>query len=246
MSTLVDRYGRSLERTRNHHYIRQVYGWLLAGLLATSATAWASLNLGTPVFQRVDGEAMVLPPLVARFVAHPVLSGGLFLGFGILAVVARKAEISSAAAYLFFATFSGLFLGPCLYLAEWDAAHHVMLSAHPIRDTFVITVGSFVGLTTYVWRTGKDFEFLGGMLYTGLWVVILAGCLALFLGSNVLSLAVCSVGTIVFLGYILFDTSRVLAGKNDDAVGDALALYLDVINLFVNLLRILSNTTSDD
>jgi modulator of FtsH protease len=63
----------------------------------------------------------------------------------------------------------------------------------------------------------------------------------MFLHSSALSLAVASVSVLLFSGYILYDTSRILrAGEEDDAVGAALRLFLDVVNLFLALLRILS------
>ena len=80
----------------------------------------------------------------------------------------------------------------------------------------------------------------------GLWVVIGAMVLGFFFHSAALQLAIASVGVLLFCGYILFDTSRMLRGRRlgSDAVGAALGLFLDVVNLFLFLLRILSSRRS--
>ena len=72
-------------------------------------------------------------------------------------------------------------------------------------------------------------------------MVIGASLLALLFHSSALSLAVASVSVLVFAGFILYDTSRILRSGGGDAVGAALSLFLSVINLFLALLRILSS-----
>ena len=78
----------------------------------------------------------------------------------------------------------------------------------------------------------------------GLWVVLGAILLSIFVHSAALSLAIASVGVLLFSGYILYDTSRLLREPCTDAVSAALRLFLDVVNLFVFLLRILSSSRS--
>ena len=113
-----------------------------------------------------------------------------------------------------------------------------------MRDAFLLTAITFGGLTGYCFVTKRDFSFMGAALSTGLWVVIGASLLGFFFHSTALSLAVASVAVILFAGYILYDTSRILrsgAVATGDAVSAALSLFLDVINLFLALLRILSS-----
>ncbi len=111
----------------------------------------------------------------------------------------------------------------------------------------LLTLAAFTGLTSYVFITKKDFSFMRASLITGLWVIIGAGLLAIFLGSSVLHLAVASVAIILFCGFILFDTAKILLEPDlGNAVGDALGLFLDVANIFINLLSIFSSKSSSD
>ena len=88
----------------------------------------------------------------------------------------------------------------------------------------------------------RDFSFLGGFLSMGLWVLIGASLLSMFVGGAAFSLAIASVGVLLFGGYILFDTSRICVTlTNRDAVGAAIGLYLNFLNMFLFLLRILSS-----
>jgi FtsH-binding integral membrane protein len=116
------------------------------------------------------------------------------------------------------------------------------LDPSPVRDAFLLTGAAFVGLTSYVLVTRKDFSFLAAGLSMGIWVVLGGVILGMFLHSAVLQLAVASAGVVLFCGYVLYDTSRLLrAGDESDSVGAALRLFLDVMNLFLFLLRILSS-----
>ncbi len=77
----------------------------------------------------------------------------------------------------------------------------------------------------------------------GLWVLIGASVFSLFLGGTAFSLAIASVGILLFGGFILYDTSRMLRDpSNRDAVGAAIGLYLNFLNLFLFLLRILASS----
>jgi modulator of FtsH protease len=88
----------------------------------------------------------------------------------------------------------------------------------------------------------RDFSFLGGALSMGLWVLIGASLIGLFVGGNAFSLAIASVGVLLFGGFVLYDTSRMLRDpSNRDPVGAAIGLYLNFLNIFIFLLRILSS-----
>jgi modulator of FtsH protease len=120
------------------------------------------------------------------------------------------------------------------------------LSAAPVRDAFGLAVLGFTGLTSYALLSKRDFSFLGGFLSIGLWVVIGASLIGLFVGGTAFSLAISSVVVILFGGYILYDTSRLLHDReNRDAVGVAIGLYLNFLNLFLALLRILASSRRD-
>jgi modulator of FtsH protease len=77
------------------------------------------------------------------------------------------------------------------------------------------------------------------MLMTGLVVVVVASLIGFFIPSSAYQLMVASLSAIVFSGYILFDTSRLILGGETNYIMATLSLYLDVLNLFLALLRLL-------
>lgn len=87
--------------------------------------------------------------------------------------------------------------------------------------------------------TKKDFGFLGKFLFIGLVVVILASLANIFFQVPALALTVSTVSILIFSGYILYDISRIVHGGETNYISATLSVYLDVYNIFVNLLNIL-------
>jgi modulator of FtsH protease len=224
-------------------YLRKVYALFGGGILFAIAGAMVALYAGTPVaVGSRGGETVALPPIVAFGVEHFFISAAIFIGaFFVARSVRQKPGINVAA--LFGYTFiTGLFIAPSLFFAQMMASQGATLDPSPIRDAFLLTGAAFTGLTGYVFITKKDFSFLGASLSMGLWVLLGAMLLGFFLNSAALQLAIASVGVLLFSGYILYDTSRILRSEGPrEAVSDALGLFLDVVNLFLFLLRILSS-----
>ena len=235
--------------SRDLTYIRLVYFWLIVGLLIAAGTAWLSLNVGGEVYtQMEEHKPQVLAPVACAWgVEHPWVT---FIG--VLALVAaasifRKVRGVSALLYVAFTGTMGVVAGPALFYAQYKAAQHVTLSDNPIRESFVLTLGAFLGLTTYTWTTKSDFSGLRAILWPGLWITIFATVLAFMSGSKPFVLAVDSVVILLFCGFIVYDTQKVLQKSNgEDAIGDALNLFLDVFNIFIRLLNITSSTRSSD
>jgi modulator of FtsH protease len=223
-------------------FLRKVYGLFTGGIVTAAVGALVALYAGANMSQasvEVGNAVVKVPPLVAFFSQHAIIGAILFIGafFGASAVRQRPGVNVAA---LFGATFlSGLYLAPMLWFVQLMASQGQTLTASPIRDAFLLTVLGFTGLTTYAMLSKKDFSFLGGFLSMGLWVVIGAGLIAIFVGSNAFALAIASVTILLFGGYILYDTSRMLRDpSNRDPVGAAIGLYLNFMNIFVALLRI--------
>jgi modulator of FtsH protease len=227
-------------------YLRKVYALFGGGILFAIAGALVALYVGTPtVIGSRGGETLTLPPLVAFNVEHFFISAAIFIAafFGARAV--RQTPGINVAALFGYTFITGLFIAPSLFFAQLMASHGATLDPSPIRDAFLLTGAAFTGLTGYVFITKKDFSFLGASLSMGLWVLIGAMVLGFFLNSAALQLAIASVGVLLFSGYILYDTSRILRSEGPrEAVSDALGLFLDVVNLFLFLLRILSSQRS--
>jgi modulator of FtsH protease len=231
-------------------FLRKVYTLFTGSLVAACVGALVALYAGADMSraQVVIGRATVtVPPLVGFFANHWIIGMLLFIGafFG-ASMVREKPGVNVAA--LFGAAFtSGLYIAPMLWLVQIQASQGLTRSAAPVRDAFLLTVLGFTGLTSYALLSKRDFSFLGGFLSMGLWVLIGASLLSLFVGGSAFSLAIASVGVLLFGGYILFDTSRILRDPaNRDPVGAAIGLYLNFLNLFLFLLRILASGRRSD
>ena len=104
-----------------------------------------------------------------------------------------------------------------------------------------MTTVIFAALTAYVWITRKDLRFLESGLFIGLLTLLGVGLLLLVIGPVPLLNGFLAVaGTLLFCGYILYDTSSLMLTLGpDDAIIGAVQLYLDIINLFLYLLELL-------
>jgi modulator of FtsH protease len=225
-------------------YLRKVYLLFTGGILFAIAGALLALYAGTEVQVRTGaGATAYLPPLVAFGVQHWFVMLAVYMASFFGATFARRIPGLNVLALFGYALITGLFLAPTLFFAQLMASQGATLDSSPVRDAFLLTGAAFTGLSSYALITRKDFSFLGAALSTGIWVVLGAMILGMFLHSAVFHLAIASVGVLLFAGYILYDTSRMLrSGDETDPVGAALRLFLDVVNLFMFLLRILSSS----
>ncbi|EYF06683.1 Integral membrane protein [Chondromyces apiculatus DSM 436] len=215
-----------------------------ASVVFSAAGAMIALYAGTSVSRVAVGEGSyktTVPPLVALVAQHPFITLALSLGAVFGASFVRHIKGVNVVALFGMATVLGILFAPALFVAQLSAGMGGTFSASPIRDAFILSVVGFGGLTTYALFTRKDFSYLGGALTMGIFVVLGASILNIFLGSSAFGLAISSVGVLLFGAYVLYDTSRLLHSDDEqDAVGGAIRLYLDFINIFLALLRILS------
>jgi FtsH-binding integral membrane protein len=110
-----------------------------------------------------------------------------------------------------------------------------------VLQALILTAAVFSSLTAYVFVTKKDFSFLGAGLFAGLMILLVWSLLNSFFpfgpwGRMVFAL----LGALLFVGYILYDTSMIMHHLGpDEYIQGAISLYLDIINLFLYLLEIL-------
>lgn len=241
MSTLegTRRYrGFALDRGA---FLRKVYSLFTLSIMLSGAAAAAACLTGT----QVASHGMTVPSAVATALDHPYLMFFSLLGTTVLASVFRHVRGLNVLALGLVATLSGFFIAPMVYMVQMKAHTGTTLTTQPVLHAFILASAAFVGLTAYVFVTGKNFSAWGGFLSMGLWTVIGAGILGLFFGGSVFGLALASVSVLLFGCYVLYDTSRLLDKGENDVVGCALSLYLDFLNLFVNLLRIFAGGSKD-
>ena len=165
------------------------------------------------------------------------------LAIGLLWFVLPRTANSSSGVLVVFA-FTGLLgfgLGPMLnnYLALSNGSELIMTA---LGGTGVI----FLGLSGYALTTRKDFSFLGGMMFIGILVVLMAMIANIFLAIPALSLTISAAVIFIMSGLILFDTSRIINGGETNYLLATAALYLDIYNIFVHLLHILGALSGDD
>ena len=205
-------------------FLKKVYGLLAASLFTATVGAYLGAGPLLPV---------VAPNIFLLFIVE--------IGLIFFASYAAQKPGLNMIALFSFTTVSGLTLGPVL-------AMYVMAGrSHIITEAFLLTALIFTALTLYVVFSRKDFSFMSGFLFTGLIIVVVGGLLNALVFQSPMGQFMIS-GAVVFLfsGFILYDTSNILRNySTDQHVSATLALYLDVLNLFVALLSILGLARDD-
>jgi modulator of FtsH protease len=166
----------------------------------------------------------------------------MLVGFGLLFVVNRMADSSKGLVAIFaFTGVMGAAIGPKLnhYLAMPGGPALVMQA---LGGTAVV----FFGLSAYALTTRKDFSYMGGFLFVGLLVAVVASIANIFLGIPALSLTISAAVVMIMSGLILFDTSRIINGGETNYIRATVSLYLDIYNLFIHLLHLLTALGGDD
>lgn len=237
-------YGHSALRTTD--FIRRVYTYFTMGIVAAIGGGLVSLYASGTTELRAGFDVVAIPSAVAFVMEHPFITmAGYFASFmGASALRFRPGvNLAALAGYAFI---TGLVVAPSVFVAQLAASHGGTLDANPVRDAFLLTGAAFAGLTSYAMTTKRDLSLLGSFLNMGLWVLIGASILGFFFHSSAFQLAISSVAVLIFGGLIVFDTARIVrSGDDSDPVGAALGLFLNVVNLFINLLRILSSSSRD-
>ena len=104
----------------------------------------------------------------------------------------------------------------------------------------------FLGLSAYAMTTKRDFSFMGGFLFAGMMVLVIAMLANIFLEMPALAMAVSGGIILVMSGFILFDTSRVINGGETNYIMATYGLYLSIFNIFISLLNLLGMMSNDD
>jgi FtsH-binding integral membrane protein len=208
-------------------FMAAVYRWMTLGLALTALVAWT-----------VAGSEAALALVLGNRI--------VFFGL-ILAELGLVFAISAGAARMSAGTAGGLFL---LYSALNGATLSVVLLAYTgssVALAFVSTAATFGTMSVYGTVTKRDLSSWGSFLFMGLVGVVIASLVNLFLQSSMISWVVSCMGVLVFTGLAAYDTQKLRAlaraggGTASLPVRGALSLYLDFVNLFLSLLRLLGN-----
>ncbi|GAA5110873.1 Bax inhibitor-1/YccA family protein [Orbus sasakiae] len=215
--------------SRVQTYMSHVYGWMSVGLLLTGLVAWyASGNMA--LLSLLYKGMWVL--LIAQLGLVFVLSG----------MINRLSGTVATALFMLYSVLMGLTF----------SIYFLVYTGESIASTFFITTGMFAALSIFGYTTKRDLSGLGRFLFMGLIGIVLASLVNIFLKSEPLMWAITYIGVFVFAGLTAYDTQKLkefgeqLSTDNSSefrryAILGALTLYLDFINLFIMLLRILGD-----
>lgn len=157
-------------------------------------------------------------------------------------VLPRTANSSAGIGVVFGITgLLGFSLGPILSM-------YAALPNGPqvIATAFGGTAAIFLGLSGYALVSRRDFSFMGGFLFTGIIVVLLAALANIFLAIPALQLALSAAIIFIMSGFILYDTGRMVNGGETNYIHATVGLYLSIFNIFVSLLQLLGIMGGDD
>jgi uncharacterized protein len=223
-------------------YMLRVYNYMTAAVAVTGVVALIC-------FQAAGGDAITVSghAITGLTPFGQVILGGYTPMILMLATLGLVMFISFRINSLQYTTALGLFM---LYAAVLGAALTTIFVAYTgtsITRVFFISAASFGALSLYGYTTQRSLSAMGSFMVMGLFGVILASLVNLFLASSALQFAISVIGVGVFAGLTAWDTQRIkeMYSSMDDtgtlgrkAVMGALSLYLDFINLFLMLLRL--------
>jgi uncharacterized protein len=210
-------------------FITRVYAWMAFGLLIPAAAALATISV---------------PGVLATIVSNRLLFFGLMIGeLGLVVVISAAVQklspISAGLLFIGYAVLNGVTLSILVLIYTQSS----------IAITFGITACTFGIMTLYGYTTKRDLTKLGSLSLMGLVGIILASLANLLLKSSALYWIISYVGVLIFIGLTAYDTQKLKRislsfGLDTDqsrkaSIIGALSLYLDFINLFLMLLRIL-------
>jgi len=224
---------RTQAQIRVNEFIRSVYNWMAIGLALTGFVAFFVSNSQT-MMRLIFGNQLIFFGLII---------GELALVFSISARVHKMQASTATSLFVLYAALNGATL----------SAIFLIYTRSSITSTFFICAATFVASSIYGMATKRDLTAMGQFMFMGLIGIVIASVVNLFIRSSGVSLIVSYIGVIVFVGLTAYDTQklRTMALSQPEgldagtirkgAILGALALYLDFINLFLMLLRILGN-----
>ena len=214
----ADQINLAMLRVYNHMSMAVATSAIVAGLVASSPAAMAFFFTG--IMQWIT----LFLPVVAIF--------------GVMAILGSNPAKPTAVATLHgFAALMGLSLGSIVHV--YTTASLVMC--------FVSSIVLFGTMSVYGYFTKQSLDSLGKYLMIGLIAIIIASVVNIFIGSSVATMVISAIAILIFLGLTAYDTQQIREIVSEQGAGDAqevigaLTLYLDFINIFVNLLQLVGS-----
>ena len=201
--------------------LRNTYALLAMTLLFSAGVAATSLTLRLPA-----------PGIILTLAGY----------FGLLFAVYKLKNSGWALPAVFALTgFMGYTLGPVL-----SQSLALPGGGQVVTMALTATGATFLALSAWAVTTRRDFSFMGGFLFVGMVIALLAGLAAVFLQIPALGLAVSAMVALLSAGLILHETSRIVHGGETNYVLATVGLYVSIFNLFSSLLSLFGLGGSDE
>ena len=220
-------------------YMLKVYNYMASGVLLTGVIALIFFKLA--VVTGASGEITGLTNFGSTIYTSGLKWVIMLAPLGVVFYMSFNiAKMTSAKAQSTFWVFAAL-MGASL------SSIFLMYTGESITRVFFITAGTFGAMSIYGYTTKRDLTKLGSFLMMGLFGIIIASIVNIFMKSSMMYFVISILGVLIFVGLTAYDTQKIknmylvsdsgeLMGKK--AVMGALTLYLDFINLFIMLLRL--------
>ena len=223
------------------HMIR-VYNYMAGAVALTGVVAWFTFNAA--VNTDASGAIVGMTAFGQAIFSGPALIVLVLATLGLVFFMSFRIQTLS------FSTAMALFMVYAALLGVMLSSVFLVYTGASITRVFFISAAAFGALSLYGYTTQRDLSGWGTFLFMGLIGLIIAGLVNLFLKSSGLDFVISAAGVLVFAGLTAYDTQKIkemydvqddgtVAGRK--AVMGALSLYLDFINLFMMLLRLIGD-----
>lgn len=214
--------------------MRKVYTWMTLALVITGVTAWGVAH----------SPAILQMIMTNKILFLCLLFGELALVWGVSAAINRLSLTTATLLFVLYSVLNGVTMSFIFLAYTYES----------VASVFLITAGTFAAMAFFGYFTKTDLSSIGRILFMALIGLIIATIVNIFLKSSGFGMILNYLGVLIFVGLTAWDTQKIknmLSMAEDTgetaqkvALMGALSLYLDFINLFIHLLRIMGNSRS--
>lgn len=204
--------------------LKKVFGWMFIGLLVTFVTGYV-VSINPNMFYSMINSYLLLA--IIEIVLVIILS----------ARIAKMNPLTARIMFILYSFVSGLTFSSIFVVYQMTS----------IMIVFLITALMF-GMFSFVgYATKTDLTKIGTYLFIGLIAIIVSTIINIFIGNSMFEIIICSISILIFLGFTVYDIKKIKAlesviDEDNLAIYGALQLYLDFINIFIDLLRLFGNS----
>lgn len=212
-------------------FINKVYNWMALALLLTGVVAYYTAS----------SEQIISSIVSSKLIFYGLLIGELLLVVYLTRSINKMSQNRAITMFLIYAILNGLTMSVIF----------LVYTSNSIATTFYVTAGTFAAMSAYGYYTKRDLTSIGNLAIMALIGIIIASLVNMFLQNEMMYWIITYLGVAIFVGLTAYDTQKLKELANSGylqeeniektAILGALTLYLDFINLFLFLLRILGD-----